>query len=192
MRPAVFPLGLFLFFFTYNANARATDLSGSATLRGKPLPNSVVWLEAPNAPRPPQKERIVLDQRNLAFTPTVLAVPVGYTVDFPNNDRVFHNVFSLRNGKKFDLGLYPVGAVKHVKFDRPGLSRIFCNIHPNMAAYVLAVESPYLDVTDKKGRFTLRGVPPGNYTYHAWRPGDKTTEGKVTVGPGAALEVRWP
>ena len=98
----------------------------------------------------------MLDQRNLSFSPHVLVVRVGTTVDFPNNDRVFHNVFSFRDGKRFDLGMYPVGTMQQVTFDQPGLSRIFCNIHPNMAAYVLTVDSPYFARADESGAFTHR------------------------------------
>src|SRR5207244_7022575 len=108
--------------------------------------NAVVWLDAPGAPMLSQSGPVVLDQRNLGFSPHVLAVRVGTIVDFPNDDRVFHNVFSFRDGKRFDLGMYPVGAVRQVRFDQAGLSRIFCNIHPNMAAYVMAIESPYFGV----------------------------------------------
>jgi hypothetical protein len=109
----------------------------------------------------------------------------------PNHDRVFHNVFSFKDGKQFDLGLYPVGTSKVVTFDKPGLSRIFCNIHPAMAAYVLAVESSQLAVSDNEGRFEIAGVPPGRYEYHAWRPGAETISGAVTAGAGATIEVEW-
>jgi plastocyanin len=151
----------------------------------------VVWLEAENAPPARQARRVVLDQRNLTFSPHVLAVRVGTTVDFPNNDRVFHNVFSFRNGKRFDLGLYPVGAVRQVKFTQAGLSRLFCNIHPNMAAYVLAVDTPYFAVTDKRGMFRIPDAPAGKYTYHAWRPGGTDLSGTVVVEAGKPLEVTW-
>ena len=100
---------------------------------------------------------------------------------FPNNDKVFHNVFSFRDGKKFDLGMYPKGVTKPIVFDKPGLARLFCNIHPNMAAYVMAVDSPYFAVTDENGAFTIAGVPPGTYTYHAWRPGGQALTGSITV-----------
>jgi hypothetical protein len=105
---------------------------------------------------------------------------------------VFHNVFSFRDGKKFDLGMYPVGTSKPIVFDKPGLSRIFCNIHPHMAAYVLAVDTPYFSASDERGAFVISGVPAGSYTYHAWRPGGQTLTGPVTVGSSHVLEVRWP
>jgi hypothetical protein len=118
-------------------------------------------------------------------------VRVGAKVDFPNNDRVFHNVFSFRDGKKFDLGLYPVGVKQIVQFDKPGLSRIFCNIHPNMAAYVLAVDSPYFTVTDERGAFTIPLVPTGTFTYQAWRPGGPDLTGTITIA-GQPLDIHWP
>src|SRR5512134_3705182 len=114
------------------------ELSGTAQVAGRPAQHAVVWLVAGGAPAGVQPQKVVLDQRNLAFEPRVLAVRVGTTVEFPNNDKVFHNVFSFRDGKKFDLGMYPTGTSKRIAFDQPGLARLFCNIHPNMAAYVMA------------------------------------------------------
>lgn len=156
-------------------------------------PNVVVWLDAPGAPRAdaPSK-RVVLDQRNLSFSPGVLVVRVGTTVELPNNDRVFHNVFSFHNGKRFDLGLYPVGTVRRVTFDQPGLSRIFCNIHANMAAYVMAVDTPYYAISDRDGHFDVPSVEAGRYTYHAWRSGGSDLTGAVDVQPGQSLDLRWP
>jgi plastocyanin len=172
--------------------ALGAEVSGTAQASGKPVSNAVIWLDAQSAPPLVQSASIAIDQRNLAFAPHVLAVRVGTSVDFPNNDRVFHNVFSFKDGKKFDLGMYPSGVkAKPVVFDRPGLSRIFCNIHPNMAAYVMAVDTPYYTISDEHGTFTLSGVPPGTYTYHAWRPGGDTLTGAVTVGASKTLEIRW-
>ncbi len=174
------------------AGSPALDLHGTARAGDRPQPNAVLWLETPNGTPSPEGKRPVLDQRNLSFSPHVLVVRVGAWVDFPNNDRVFHNVFSFRDGKKFDLGLYPVGVQKPVQFDKPGLSRIFCNIHPNMAAYVLAVDSPFFSVTDERGAFTILLVPTGTFTYHAWRPGGPDLTGKVTIDAGQPLDIRWP
>jgi plastocyanin len=167
------------------------DVPGSTTVRGKPEANVVVWLEAPDAEETPVRRKIVLDQRNLQFAPRVLAIRTGTTVEFPNNDRVFHNVFSFRDGKRFDLGLYPIGSVKHVHFDKPGISRLFCNIHPQMAAYVIAVDSPYFAVSDGTGAFTLPNVPAGSYTYHAWRAGGMPLTGVLAVESQSRLEISW-
>src|SRR5580765_1614839 len=171
-------LGLALTALTLRAAApESSALHGTAHVGTRTAPNVVVWLDAPNLPRAADRRTVVLDQRNLDFWPHVLVVRVGTTVDFPNNDRVFHNVFSFRDGKVFDLGMYPVGAMKQVTFDRPGLSRIFCNIHPNMAAYVMAVDTPYFAVADRSGAFTIGSVPPGPYRFHAWRAGGEVITG---------------
>lgn len=150
--------------------------------------NVVVWVDAPGSAPPGPKP--VLDQRNIDFYPRVLAVQGGSVVEFPNHDRVLHNVFSLHNGKRFDLGMYPTGTVRHVTFDRPGLSRVLCNIHPHMAAYIMAVASPFFAVSGEDGRFTIRGVPRGTYTYHTWCPGGSETTGSATIGPDTVLEVQ--
>jgi plastocyanin len=168
------------------------EVSGTVRVSGKLQGDVVVWIDAASAPLPATPARAVLDQRNLMFSPHVLAVRVGTTVDLPNNDLVFHNVFSFHDGKKFDLGLYPVGTSKRLTFDRAGISRLFCNIHPAMAAYIMAVDSPYFAVSDKQGRFTIRGVPAGTHPYRAWRPGGEIVSGTVVVGAGASLEVTWP
>jgi plastocyanin len=170
----------------------AMDLPGIALASGKPVADAVVWLEAPGAPQRGEPRQVVLDQRNLAFSPRVLAVQVGTVVKFPNNDRVFHNAFSFHDGKKFDLGTYPVGTVKNLSFDRPGLSRIFCNIHPNMAAYVMVVDSPFFAVSDRTGAFTIAAVPAGSYRYHAWRPGTDILTDSIVVTAGASVRVTWP
>jgi plastocyanin len=168
------------------------DLHGSAHVEGRPDPDTVVWLEAPNAPPQVQKARVVLDQRNLSFSPRILVVRAGTTVDFPNNDRVFHNVFSFRDGKRFDLGMYPVGTLRRVVFDRPGLSRIFCNIHPNMAAYVITVDSPYFARADESGAFTIADVPPGLQHYRAWRPGAVAELSGTWTPADRSLTLTWP
>jgi len=169
------------------------DVHGTARAAHGSARDTVVWFDAPWAPPPrPDAQRIVLDQRNLTFIPHVLVVRVGTTVDFPNNDRVFHNVFSFRDGKRFDLGMYPVGTMRRVLFDQPGLSRIFCNIHPNMAAYVLTVDSPYFARAGDDGAFTIVGVPDGTYTYHAWRPGAAQQLSGTWSSTSGPLPIEWP
>lgn len=170
--------------------ASVEDISGTTSAQGRVEPQSVVWIDAPGTPNAPSP-RVVLDQRNLDFFPHVLAVRVGTVVDFPNHDRVFHNVFSFHDGKRFDLGLYPVGAVRHVRFDHVGLSRVLCNIHPGMAAYVMAVDSAYFAVSDDGGRFAITDVPVGRRIFRAWRPGRAELSGTIVVGASATLDVRW-
>ena len=190
MRALMVAVGGVLLLATAARGLAAFDLPGIARVGERPEPNAVVWLEASAAPAR-EARRVVLDQRNLAFSPHVLAIRVGTTVQFPNRDRVFHNVFSFRDGKRFDLGMYPVGAVKNVTFGQPGLSRIFCNIHPNMAAYVMALDSGYFAVSDASGRFLIEAVPSGTYVYHAWHPGGTTLSGSATVNGDKPLEIRW-
>lgn len=143
--------------------------SGAAV---KDASHVVEWLVPREKIQPVQLEgakpkyRIV--QHDKMFQPNFLVVPVGSVVDFPNLDPWFHNVFSLYRGKKFDLGLYEAGADKQVRFDRPGASFIFCNIHPEMAAVVLAVDSQYFAVSDKGGHLAIQGVPPGAYALKVW------------------------
>jgi plastocyanin len=165
-------------------------VAGRAFVGGRPAADVVVWLDAPGAPRTPEA-RLVLEQRNMQFTPRVMAARVGSTIDLPNNDRVFHNVFSFNHGKPFDLGLYPTGATKRITLDRPAVNRLYCNIHPHMAAYIVAVDTPYFATSNKAGEFRIPDVPAGQYTYHAWRSGGETLTGTVAAGAAASLEIRW-
>jgi plastocyanin len=133
--------------------------------------NVLVWLVpasgvAKAAFQPTQKPR--LDQRNKSFEPHVLVVPVGSVVAFPNHDPFFHNVFSLFEGKRFDLGLYEAGSARDVHFNKPGISYIFCNIHPEMSAVVVALDTPYYGVSDSRGQVVIANVPSGKYTLRVW------------------------
>ena len=114
------------------------------------------------------QKKFQLVQHNKTFLPHVLVVPVGTVVDFPNHDPFFHNVFSLFDGKRFDLGLYEAGASNSVRFDRLGVSFLFCNIHPEMSAVVVAVDTPYYGLSDRKGNLTIQNVPDGKYELHVW------------------------
>jgi hypothetical protein len=109
-----------------------------------------------------------LAQKNKMFVPHLVVVTRGSVIDFPNRDPWFHNVFSLFNGKRFDLGLYEAGSSRTVHFDREGVSFIFCNIHPEMSAVVVVLSSPYFGVTGKGGDFDIPAVPPGRYMLHLW------------------------
>jgi plastocyanin len=113
-------------------------------------------------------KRLQLIQKNKSFRPHLLVVQVGSVVDFPNRDPFFHNVFSLFDGKRFDLGLYEAGATNSVRFDRVGVSFLFCNIHPEMSAVVVAVETPYYAVSGPAGNISIPNVPDGRYEMHVW------------------------
>ncbi|MGA2984357.1 MAG: hypothetical protein ABSG32_11095 [Terriglobia bacterium] len=131
-----------------------------------------------------------LIQKNKVFVPHVLAVQVGSQVDFPNRDPFFHNVFSLFNGKRFDLGLYEAGSTRGVYFDRVGICYIFCNIHPQMSAVVVVVDTPYFTVSDPRGEIAIPHVPPGRYQLNFWEEHCppktlKELSRQVTVGEDA-------
>jgi plastocyanin len=126
----------------------------------------VVWLEPAGAawtkPAPAAMHARMI-QKDKTFTPHVLAIPVGATVEFPNFDPIFHNAFSNYNGKTFDLGLYAPGKSKSVVFSSPGIVRVFCNIHANMSAVIAVLDTPYFDVSKRTGAFEIAAVPPGEY-----------------------------
>lgn len=131
---------------------------------------TVVWLEKRDGPTPrprPAKGKVIF-QRNKTFVPRVLAVPVGSTVEFRNQDDLFHNVFSLSQPNAFDLGLYKQGNARNQTFSEPGVVQLLCNIHAQMQAWVYVVKSPWYAQADGSGQFTIRGVPPGEYVLHAW------------------------
>lgn len=138
------------------------------------IPPAVFWLKPmQQTPTPafPAHGNDTLLQKNRMFTPHLLVVPVGTAVQFPNADPFFHNVFSLFDGKRFDLGLYEAGSTKAVTFSREGISYIFCNIHPEMSAVVLALSTPLYAIADSSGAFHLRDVASGEYELHLWIEG---------------------
>jgi plastocyanin len=128
------------------------------------LSGVVVWL-APSDPvaMPVSTRRARMIQKNKRFDPHVLAIPVGTTVDFPNFDPIFHSAFSNFSGQIFDIGLYPPGSTRSIYFRRSGVVRVFCNIHPTMSAIIAVLDSPYLAVSDKQGKFAIPAVPSGTY-----------------------------
>jgi plastocyanin len=136
--------------------------------------NTVIWLTplapgaaAPSAP-PSGHSAPQIAQFNKSFDPHVLVIQVGTPVQFPNKDPFLHNVFSLFDGKRFDLGFYEAGSSKTVHFDRPGVSFLFCNIHPEMSGAVVAVDTPYFGMSDRNGRVTISNVPDGRYQLSVW------------------------
>src|SRR6266536_2141821 len=148
---------------------------GTGTASQAVLPGTVIWLTpvpgavsdpplgAPNAPG-----NLRLVQKNKSFEPHILVIPAGSSVEFPNRDPFFHNVFSLFEGKRFDLGLYEAGTTRNVSFDRPGISYIFCNIHAEMSAVVVVLDTPYFGISNRKGELVIPNVPPGRYTMRIW------------------------
>jgi plastocyanin len=175
------------------ARVGVTDLSMSAA--HAPVDRrSVVYLDpAPRAAFDTREEpRPRLDQQNETFVPHVLPIVAGTTVDFPNNDRTYHNVFSLSKTKTFDLGRYAAGHSKSVRFDKPGIVRVFCDIHSHMSAFILVFTHRYFSVTDPDGAYRLPNVPPGTYTVFAWSE-SAPIESRPVVVPesGGDVEVNF-
>jgi plastocyanin len=166
---------------TLTLRAETLDLSAHVKLtRGRGASHSaqnssadvVIWLtplrETESIPAPRVPQRYTLEQKDKKFTPHILVVPTGSSVDFPNLDPFFHNVFSLFNGKRFDLGLYEAHSNRAVRFDRDGVSYIFCNIHPEMGAVVISLSTPYFGVSTPDGNLAIHNVPPGSYRLNIW------------------------
>src|ERR1700739_1273105 len=162
-------------------NRPSRTSSAEMHLRVQPTPSThrhiaaVVWLEPLGdtsvLPFTPQGHYTLL-QKNRTFMPHLQVVPVGRVVQFPNADPFFHNVFSFFDGKRFDLGLYEAGTSKSVTFSRPGVSYIFCNIHPEMSAVVISLSTPLYSIAATNGQIRLRDVPPGDYELHVWVEGE--------------------
>ncbi|MCL4811078.1 MAG: carboxypeptidase regulatory-like domain-containing protein [Vicinamibacteraceae bacterium] len=176
------------------AVGRHLDVAAHGTARVRPAPDrrrAVVYLErAPQAAfeeRRPARARI--DQRNETFVPHVLAITVGTTVDFPNNDTTYHNVFSLSRPKPFDLGRYAAGRSRAVTFDRPGIVRVFCDIHSHMSAFILVFAHRYFAVTDDQGRYRIDDVPPGTYVVRAWNEAVPSAGREAVVRAGEAVTL---
>jgi plastocyanin len=163
------------------ASAQETTLTARVALvnnakknKARDASNVVMWLTpsdgavVASAPVPQSFPLPRLVQRNKGFEPHVLVVRVGSLVEFPNRDPFFHNVFSLFDGKRFDLGLYEAGTTRNVLFDKPGISYIFCNIHPEMSAVVVALNTPYYGISDRQGQIIIPAVTPGHYTLRVW------------------------
>jgi plastocyanin len=152
---------------TVTGKIELTNSNSSLVKKQKNYSGVVVWLRPlDNAPIYPAKKHVQMLQRNKKFWPHILAITVGTTVDFPNEDLIFHNAFSNFDGEIFDIGLYPPGSSRAVRFERTGTVHIFCNIHPSMSAIIVVLDSPYFTQTDLTGRFSITHVPPGSYELH--------------------------
>jgi plastocyanin len=154
--------------------------------------DSVIYLE--NAPAGAFEQRPLgrarMTQRNETFLPYALAVRGGTTVDFPNEDQTYHNVFSLSKVRRFDLGRYAAGKTKQVRFDQPGIVRVFCDIHSHMSAFILVFNHQFFDTTNAEGRYDIPAVPAGKYTVNAWNDGEVRDSRTVVVPEhGGTVEV---
>ncbi len=181
----------------FPANTLAGKIKGTVKVKGLRTPaDIVVYLpKAPAVDVDLSKTKFVMDQQNLAFIPRVLPIPVGSTVLFPNNDKVDHNVFSMSRTKTFNLGSYEPGKSQTVVFDKPGIVELRCDVHAEMAAYILVMKNPYFAVTDRKGNFEipdsgylqqvgLEGIadlPPGKYFIKTRHEKLKTQKKSIVV-----------
>jgi plastocyanin len=176
----------------------ATRVSGSVRVQERALFSGlrerddrsgvVVYLTGFAAPGAPATA--TLGQRNERFEPKVLPIVAGQRVEFPNFDRLYHNVFSVSPVKSFDLGQYKSSdPPRSVEFDKPGLVPVFCNIHPHMISYVVVLENPSWAVTGPDGAFDLRGAPPGRVTLNAWLPGAQRVSREIALADGEDVQV---
>ena len=173
-------------------------IKGTVTIEGNPTQDvvvSVVGLSREQAKAllsAMKTKKAVLDQRAMKFSPYVLPVVFGSTVEFPNNDTVWHNVYSKGGAKDFDLGLYPPGKSRSVTFDQPGIVKVLCNAHPSMEAFIVVNESPYFSGADSRGNYRLDRLPLGRYRIQVWHPQLGTSEaGAELVRGGEVLDLNF-
>ena len=171
----------------------AADLGMHVTHAPTSRRRAVVYLDpAPRAAFDVSEiPRARMDQRNEAFVPHVLAIVAGTTVDFPNSDPTYHNVFSLSKTRRFDLGRYAAGRSKAVRFDEPGIVRVFCDIHSHMSAFILVFSHRYFAVTDEDGRYRIENVPPGTYSVVAWHESLPSDTRKVSVPDSGDADLNF-
>jgi len=173
---------------TYSRSIPAVALAPESELR-----HVVVYVkDAPKTAVQPMRAEI--RQRNENFVPRVVAVTVGSVVEFPNDDPIYHNVFSLSRAKTFDLGRFPKGKSRGERFDKPGVVKVFCQIHSHMSATVMVFDHPWFAIPDEQGNFDLSGVPPGMHQVTAWheRLGETTLPLRVEPGRPATIDFVLP
>ena len=206
--PAAIGAALLASSISYAATVRIevqTDQAAATSSQKRTAPHEVlVWLSArPGSLDPhllaPVPGRFKIEQKNKSFQPHFLVVPAGSVVEFPNRDPFFHNVFSQFNGKRFDLGLYEAGSTRTVRFDHAGVSYIFCNIHSQMAAVIIALDTRLYTVLNGSGTAEWDDVPPGDYLIHVWQEGSEASQLAalaqqihVTDAATSAASIRMP
>jgi plastocyanin len=176
------------------ASAPCATVSGSIEITQRAqthesLSDIVVWLQPSGASGAIQPMHVQLLQKDKMFQPHVLAIAVGSIVDFPNADPIFHNAFSSFEGQIFDVGLYPPGTSRSIHFRRPGIVRVFCNIHPSMSAVIVVVDTPYFTKAAQDGHYQIAGVPPGSYVLRVF---DERATAEPDVDVTMAVEQGQP
>ena len=183
---------MFGMYSTHGGGPAPLLASSPALAPGRLSERAVVYLESDElnqVPYPPPAKIPSLDQKNLQFHPQVLAVMVGTKVEFPNRDNLFHNVFSYSQPKEFDLGRYPKDDSRSVTFDRPGVVRVYCDIHSHMSATILVLRHPYFTSPDDAGEYLLQHVPPGKYRVVLWYDREVLERKSVEVKAGEVLQL---
>jgi plastocyanin len=172
--------------------AEPGTVKGTISAASGPVADAVVLIDTPPEPIAANAPHAVIRQRDMKFSPHVLAVAAGTTVDFPNEDAVLHNVVSSSPAKRFDLGMYAQGETKSVTFDNPGVVAIQCHVHPQMSAFVVVNSSPHVAVTDARGNYTIGGVPAGRHPVRVWHEtlAEHVTNVVVPAGGVQSLDVR--
>lgn len=173
----------------YRHDPRAGAVDPLGDLRNE-IKNVVIYLQAPAlGPRGTTGRRHVIEQMGEAFVPQVLPILQGDTVEFPNRDPFYHNVFSLSKAQSFDLGRYPTNASKSVEFDQAGIVKIFCHIHADMSAVILVLDNPYFGVPAEDRRYSIEGIPPGEYEVVAWHQRARRIERRVRIDSARAVSL---
>jgi plastocyanin len=183
---------MFGMYSTHGGSEASVLINPSAGVPGRLSERAAVYLESDElsqGPYPLPAKAPSLDQRNLQFHPQVLPVMVGTRVEFPNRDNLFHNVFSYSQAKEFDLGRYPKDDSRSVTFDRPGVVRVYCDIHSHMSATILVLKHPYFTSPDDSGVYVLSRVPPGKYRIVLWYDRDLLERKIVEVKAGEDLQL---
>jgi len=196
---------VFILFLYLPGQAMAGKITGTVKVKGLRSPADILvyLVKAPPVQEDLSKTKFIMDQQNLTFNPHILPIPVGASVGFPNNDKVDHNIFSLSRTKKFNLGSYKPGDSKTVLFDKPGIVELRCDVHAEMAAYIMVLKNPYFAVTDDQGRFEIpdskhleqngikgmKNLPAGNYVLKIWHEKLKTQKQMVTIPENGDVSV---
>ena len=196
---------VFILLLYLPGQAMAGKITGIVKTKGLRSPADILVyvVKAPPVQEDLSRTKFIMDQQNLTFNPHILPVPVGASVQFPNNDKVDHNIFSLSRTKKFNLGSYKPGESKTVTFDKPGIVELRCDVHAEMAAYILVLKNPYFAVTDDQGKFEIpdskqleqsgikgiKDLPEGNYILKTWHEKLKTQKQKITIPKNGDVTV---
>jgi len=196
---------VFLLILYLPGQAIAGKITGIVKVIGLRSPSNILvyLVKTPPVHMDLAKTKFIMDQQNLTFIPHILPVPVGASVDFPNNDKVNHNIFSLSQIQKFNIGSYTPGENKTVRFDKPGIVELRCDVHAEMAAYIMVLKNPYFAVTDDQGRFEIpdlkhleqnnikeiKNLPSGKYVLKTWHEKLKTQKYMVVVPENGDVSV---